>query len=330
MGAWMSGLSDSAFIADLGPRERSAWRFLATLLVGLFGGALAALVVGVVMVFAAAFATGMFNGDPTVVRHNFNALLDGQTSSTGAILLMAVTAITNGTLAVAFVGFAALFADRQAQNYVTVAPQVRWSLLAWGLIASALVIGPIVWLGQALDPHAPPPPLLSLNHTLPGQIGYAVASILLLVLAAAAEEVVFRGWLLRQSAAVTRNPFVLMALNGVLFSAVHGEFAPDAFLTRAVMGAGFVYMTLRTGGIEFSTGAHAANNIIIVLLLEPLSLKPTPSTGLSADALLQDAFLLLSYLALTELTVRFGPLRRLTGVDRVPLPEASAAAAQFS
>jgi CAAX protease family protein len=243
---------------------------------------------------------------------------------------MAVTAITNGTLAVAFVGFAALFADRQAQNYVTVAPQVRWSLLAWGLIASALVIGPIVWLGQALDPHAPPPPLLSLNHTLPGQIGYAVASILLLVLAAAAEEVVFRGWLLRQSAAVTRNPFVLMALNGVLFSAVHGEFAPDAFLTRAVMGAGFVYMTLRTGGIEFSTGAHAANNIIIVLLLEPLSLKPTPSTGLSADALLQDAFLLLSYLALTELTVRFGPLRRLTGVDRVRPPEASAAAAQFS
>ena len=34
------------------------------------------------------------------------------------------------------------------------------------------------------------------------------------------------------------------------------------------MGAGFAYMTLRLGGIEFSTGVHAANNLLIVLFIQ--------------------------------------------------------------
>ena len=40
---------------------------------------------------------------------------------------------------------------------------------------------------------------------------------MLLIPAAAAEEIVFRGWLLRESAAVARNPVFLMVVNGVLF-----------------------------------------------------------------------------------------------------------------
>jgi hypothetical protein len=79
------------------------------------------------------------------------------------------------------------------------------------------------------------------------------------------------------------------------------------------MGAGFVYMTLRLGGVEFSTGAHAANNILIVLFIQPLSLKPTPSTGVSADSLFQDVFLLASYVIMAEVAARWAPLRRWTG-----------------
>jgi len=307
-------LSDAAFIADLTPRERTPWRTLATLVGGVIGGFVVGLIVGAIALFAFAAATGAFQGGLQDLPRRISGLIDadGGTMQSALVLLTLATA-TNAPMAATFIAVAALISGRRALRYLTLAPAFRWRLLASGLLLSVLTIGPIVALGQLTDPHAPRPPLLALASDWPSRIGYAVACVALLIPAAAAEEVVFRGWLLRQSAALTRNPLALMAINGVLFSAVHGEFAPDPFLTRALMGAGFVYMTLRLGGVEFSTGAHAANNILIVLFIQPLSLKPTPSTGMSADSLFQDVFLLASYVIMAEVVARWAPLRRWTG-----------------
>jgi len=115
----------------------------------------------------------------------------------------------------------------------------------------------------------------------------------------------------------------------VLFSLVHGEFAPDPFLTRALMGAGFVYMTLRLGGIEFSTGAHAANNILIVLFIQPLTLKAPEATGVSVASTIQELFLFASYVVMAEVTARWTPLRRWSQADRA-LPAAPALAGPWS
>jgi membrane protease YdiL (CAAX protease family) len=219
---------------------------------------------------------------------------------------------------------------RKLLSYLTVAPRFRWRLLLLGLGLSLLVIGPMLALAQLTDPHASPPPLLSLTQSLSGRIVYVVASFVCLIPAAAAEEVVFRGWLLRQSAALTRNPWVLMGINGVLFSAVHGEFAPDPFLTRTLMGAGFVYMTLRLGGVEFSIGAHAANNLLIVLFLQPLTLTSTAPSGFTSESILQDLFLFASYIVMAEVTARWTPLRRWAGVDQPEAPPTTAVAAHFS
>jgi hypothetical protein len=233
-------------------------------------------------------------------------------------------------MAATFLGIGALISGRRIMSYITLAPRYRWRLTLLGLALSCLVIGPVVAVGQLTDPHAQPPPILALATTTPERVLYALAC-LLLIPAAAAEEVVFRGWLLRQSAALSKNPIFLMALNGILFSAVHGEFAPDPFLTRALMGAGFVYMTLRLRGVEFSIGAHAANNILIVLFIQPLTLTPTPSTGISGASLFQDVFLFVSYVLMAELVARWGPLRRWSGADQVAAqvtpPTSTAAAA---
>jgi membrane protease YdiL (CAAX protease family) len=101
--------------------------------------------------------------------------------------------------------------------------------------------------------------------------------------AAAAEEVVFRGWLLKQMGAFTRNPALLIAINGLLFSAIHFDPNLDAFLVRLAMGVGLAWMTLRLGGIEFAIGAHAANNIVILLFIQPMSLKPDTPHGVPPE-----------------------------------------------
>jgi uncharacterized protein len=322
-------LSDSAFIADLSSRERSFWRFVATILAGIVAGFIIGLAVGAVALFLVGAAAGVFNGGIGALPNRISEVVSANGATmTSAIALLVLATATNCPMAATFLGIAALIAGRPIMRYITLAPRYRWRMTLLGIGLSCLVIGPVVAVGQLSDPHAQPAPILSLATTPPERVFYALAC-LLLIPAAAAEEVVFRGWLLRQSAALTRNPVFLMAANGILFSAVHGEFAPDPFLTRALMGAGFVYMTLRLRGVEFSIGAHAANNMMIVLFIQPLSLTPTASTGISGASLFQDVFLFVSYVAMTELTARWAPLRRWSGAD-LALPTASAEAAHFS
>ncbi|HZZ88543.1 MAG TPA: CPBP family intramembrane glutamic endopeptidase [Caulobacteraceae bacterium] len=324
-------LSESAFIAGLSAREKNVWRIVATILAGVVGGVLVGLIVGMIaLVFVVAVTSG-FRLDLGSLPMRITALIgeDGKTIGSALGLLTLATA-TNGPMAATFIAVAAAIAGVSAVRYVTVTRRIRWRLLLSGMLLSFLIVGPLVLVGQMLDPHAPPAPVLTLSKDWGGRLGYMLGCVALLIPAAAAEEVVFRGWLLRESAAITRNPIFLMAVNGILFSAVHGEFSPDPFLTRALMGAGFVYMTLRLGGIEFSTGAHAANNIMIVLFIQPLSLKAPPPTGVSGGSLAQDLFLFFSYVLMAEAVARWPLLRRLSDAEgTVDLP-ATAAAEQFS
>jgi uncharacterized protein len=331
MSAEAAQLSRSAFIADLTPRERSLWRVALTLVAGLVAGFVVGLLIGAIALFVFAAATGGFAQGLAGFPTHLTSLIGGADHDlTSSLVLLVLATATNGPWAATFIALAALIAGRRILRYLTAAPKFRWRLLLAGLVFSFVLIGPFVIAGQLLDPTAPPAPIIALASTWPGRIGYLIASIALLVPAAAAEEVVFRGWLLRQTAALSSNPIFLMVVNGVLFSAVHGEFTPDPFLTRALMGAGFVYMTLRLGGIEFSTGAHAANNILIVLFIQPLSLTPSPSAGVSIDSLTQDAFLVLSYVLMTEVVLRVAPLRRWTGADLAAPHPVAAPATVFS
>ena len=325
-------LEDSAFLAGIDDRDRKIWRFLGTVVGGLASGLVAGLVLGIVVFVVFILSTGVFNGlhslDPVSLSARMQATLSGE-SMKSAILILMLAVSTNGPMALVFIFVACLLMRRRFRDYVTAAPKFRWRLLLLGLGLSFLIIGPVLAVLQLADPTSPRPPMLTLAHTLGMRAVYVLACVGLLIPAAAAEEVVFRGWMLKQSAVLTRNVWLLMLLNGALFSAVHGEFAPDAFITRTLMGAGFVYMTLRLGGIEFSIGANAANNIMIVLFLQPLSLKPPPSAGLGAGTILQDAFLFAAYVAMTELIARWAPLRRWAGVDLARGP-ASAEAEMFA
>jgi membrane protease YdiL (CAAX protease family) len=326
MSALAARLSQSAFIADLTTRERSLWRVTVTVLVAIVAGIPIALIVGVIASVVFGAVSGLFQGDLRTIARHVTALLDpNHVSLTSSLGIMFLVVATNGALALTLVGVAALLTGRRLKNYVSVAPRIRWRLLACGLILSALAIAPTVLVSEALDPHPPVPPLLSMAADWPTRLGYALACIALLVPAAAAEELVFRGWLLRETAAISRAPWVLMAVNGVLFSAVHGQFEPSAFLLRALMGAGFVYMTLRLGGIEFSTGAHAANNIIIVLFIQPLTTALPPPQPMTWADPLQDGYLLVSYVVLTEVVMRWAPLRRWTGAGLGEHPPAGVA-----
>lgn len=115
------------------------------------------------------------------------------------------------------------------------------------------------------------PPLLSPTYADWTRPVFVVASLVGLLGAAAAEEVICRGVLLRLTTQLTRHPVVLCLLNGLLFSALHLDPDPVAYVARALSGAIWTWAAIRLGGLEFAIGAHLANNLMICLFWQPLS-----------------------------------------------------------
>ncbi|MZF86777.1 type II CAAX endopeptidase family protein [Streptomyces sp. SID5643] len=134
----------------------------------------------------------------------------------------------------------------------------------------------IGWLGWCLLAGLPPILLLTaVSFFLPGGsdesaawVGrrsflVALAVLVLLVpLQAAAEEYVFRGWLLQAVGAFVRSPWLAVIPQAVLFAAAHGWGTRWGFLGLLVNGLVMGLLTIRTGGLEAAIVLHVLNNLL--------------------------------------------------------------------
>ena len=323
---WM-GLGDSRFLADVVARDRVLWRIGLTVLGGLVVGFVAAfagwaLVLAPYTMLIGKGALGLA-GLATAAA----AMADArQTGLSLTLVRLLLAATTDGVFLLAFVALAAVLSHRPLLAYVNAAARVRWRLLFVGMALSMAVLAPLFVADRLFDPSGQPLPLAAISPRVSVRVLYIVGS-LLLIPAAAAEELFFRGWLLRTVAAFSRRPWVLLGVTGIIFSGLHFEFSPDAFLTRALMGAGFAYMALRLGGIEFAAGVHAAHNIMIILFLQPLVLATnTHGAALSLGSLLEDAALVAGYFVITEAVARLNSLRRISGLEAIDISPTSGVA----
>jgi uncharacterized protein len=112
---------------------------------------------------------------------------------------------------------------------------------------------------------------------------WAPVVLVLTPLAAAAEELVFRGYALQALGLLTRRTWVLVVVSAVLFTAPHAlnpELLanPLAAGTYLLAGALLAVVTLRDNRLELALGVHAANNVFVVLVVNhPHSSLPSPA-----------------------------------------------------
>jgi len=315
-GVW-SGLNASAFLAGLGEKDREPLRLIGAIVGGLILAVVAAVASWVLVMVGYTLILGEGAAGLAGMGRATQALVDpAQTGLTVTLARLSLTSLVDGGFLLVFTAFAAAVGREPLHRSITAAPRVRYRLLIVGLGLACIALTPII-VAERVFGGETTLPILAVSPSWGGRALYAGAS-LLLIPAAAAEELVFRGWLLRRVAAFAPPPGILVVLTAILFAAAHFDFNPDAFLTRALMGAGFAYMTLRLGGIEFSSGVHAANNMLIVLFLEPLNLQ-AEHPALSAFSLLEDITLLVGYFLITEAVVHVPLLRRWAGVRRAEL-----------
>ena len=149
---------------------------------------------------------------------------------------------------------------RSPRSIATAAPRFGWGRAA---IAFAACGAPLLAVS-----------LLVGDDTAPADNGAAwmlrILPFLVLFtpIQAAAEEILFRGYLLQATASFTRSRMVILAVNAALFAAVHG-INPEALanpvaalLGFAIWGAGLAWIALRDRGLELVIGAHVANNLV--------------------------------------------------------------------
>jgi membrane protease YdiL (CAAX protease family) len=303
-GVWR-GLGESPFLADITARDRDPARIAATVIAGACVGLVASIACWVLVLVPYTFLIGLGREGMLGLGKAALRFEDSHFHDLGIVLvrLIASTA-TDGAFPLAFVSLAAVITGRPFLHYLTASGGFRWRLLVTGLALSCLVVAPLIFAARA----GGSPPVLGVAPSFAGRMVYAAAAVLLIP-SAAAEELMFRGWLMHQLAAFTRRPAPLVFITAAAFSAAHFDFEPDAFLSRAIMGAGFAYMALRTGGLELPIGAHAANNILFILFIQPFG-----TAAVGGGLFMGDVGLAAGYVAVTEAIVRIDVLRRWADV----------------
>jgi membrane protease YdiL (CAAX protease family) len=99
-----------------------------------------------------------------------------------------------------------------------------------------------------------------------GSIGELVfAVIIIAVLPAIGEEIVFRGLIQNELYRGTRNVHVSIWIAAFLFSAIHFQFF--GFVPRLLLGALFGYLYYWSGSLSFAIFAHFVNNAVSVIAL---------------------------------------------------------------
>ena len=101
------------------------------------------------------------------------------------------------------------------------------------------------------------------------QQGFWVFFVVILLTApfqAAAEEFLFRGYLLQALGSLVANPWFGVVASALVFSLFHGTQNLALFLSRFAFGLVMGWLVLRTGGIEAAVAAHVVNNLFAFTL----------------------------------------------------------------
>ncbi len=172
-------------------------------------------------------------------------------------------------LLVAVVAVVVVLHRRPWRTLVTPYAQIDWR---------RMVRGAAVWVALSLVfsviEHLLYPGRYAWSLDLQLWLPFALAALLLTPLQCAAEELVFRGYVLQGLGRLLRYPPALVILSGLLFAAPHLLNPEVAAYGLAIMAANYFVMglflgaiALRDGRLELAIGAHAGNNLLLALVV---------------------------------------------------------------
>lgn len=137
----------------------------------------------------------------------------------------------------------------------SVQPGMRWRYLIVCALVAVVLLNLLVWIG----PESPG------QHWQSPQPGWYVFLGIILVsspLQAAAEEVLFRGYLQQTIGSLAGQAWVGVVVSAVVFAVFHGVQNPPLFLHRLGFGLVAGALVIATGGLEAAIAVHVVNNLM--------------------------------------------------------------------
>lgn len=170
----------------------------------------------------------------------------------------AAVAFATGTLLAA-----SLTHRRPMFSWVTASPTFRIRPLLAGLLLWGLPLSAYLAAMGLVSPDGYSPPVMS-RLADPLQLLFGVGCVTALtLLAAASEELFFRGWLLDRLRHARCGVAVAVVISSVLFAVAHREYQPWRFVDLTILGAAFAWAAIRSGGLEWGIGLHTGWNLAI-------------------------------------------------------------------
>ncbi|WP_228989864.1 CPBP family intramembrane glutamic endopeptidase [Streptomyces sp. DH8] len=211
-------------------------------------------------------------------------------------------------------GVVRLLGRRPAGTLSSVVGRLRWGWLGWcaavGVPLMILQIGLLIaWTWDS-------EPLTESDGGFPGWPYFLLSLAVILALVpfqAAAEEYVFRGWLVQAIGRTVRSPWPAIVVASLLFALAHGFGELSGFLLLFYSALWWGWLVIRTGGLEAVIVLHTANNLLAFGLAAGFGELDDSSTA--ADAPWQALVLELVFAPLYCLTV--AKLAERRGVERV-------------
>ncbi|MDJ0705381.1 MAG: CPBP family intramembrane metalloprotease [Leptolyngbyaceae cyanobacterium MO_188.B28] len=191
-----------------------------------------------------------------------------------------------------------LLHKRPLISLITSGEQVRWNRFFQGF-GVYLLLSATASLIEALS--FPGRYQLALN--LSEFLIFLPIALLITPIQASAEELFFRGYLMQGIGLKIRNPLVPILVSSILFMLPH-LMNPEAQKNMLILasfyflfGVFLAFITVKDNGLELAMGAHAANNLFIVLIANYYdSALPSPAIFISH---LHPVFALMSFIVIT-------------------------------
>jgi membrane protease YdiL (CAAX protease family) len=198
----------------------------------------------------------------------------------------------------------------------SVTGRLRWGWLGRTAVISfgvfAVTLGTTLAITEATDPA---------DVSAPSDVGRRVVIALVVVILivpfqAAAEEYVFRGYLMQLVGSWSRFAIVPILVTTPLFVAGHA-YELWGMVDVAVFGLTAAILTIRTGGLEAAIAAHTANNVLLFVLDALGMISATDDSGAGPVDVLPTVVSSALLLVLVEWAARRHGIQR----TRDPIPE---------
>lgn len=236
------------FLQQAAEGKNSWWRYLATILLMIAGLIAINLIVG------------------KVVLPLLKPYLPEKTDFSNEVMTFIFAGIVFGVALLSFVFAFRWLHKRKAMSLITTTGRFSWR----EYFAGFAVWGVLVFVGMLITDYDKFQTFINTFQASQFIILLVVGAIMLGI-QSFTEEILFRGYFLQGTSLLFKRELLPVLINGLLFALLHFGYGISAFISTFGFGVAFSLITLRKSRIEFASGAHLVNNLLLSVIFIDLN-----------------------------------------------------------